>query len=408
MPRIQSLPTITKEPSRGSESFPIVGIGASAGGLDACKKLVSALPAKTEMAFILIQHLDPTHESMLVNLLAGQTPMTVIQATDGMPVEREHLHIIPPGKYLSVSNGLLRLSPPAARHGARLPFDFLLRSLAAERGAAAICVVLSGSGADGSLGLKTIKEHQGFVIAQDPEEAGFDGMPRSAIMTGAVDLVLPVEKIADAVLNHGRRVASMGTGSGAVSSETTSDWLPEIIEILRVKTGHDFTLYKPGTLRRRIERRMAAAAIDAGDMYRYLDMLRTDPNELALLATDLLINVTSFFRDPKVFDLLADTIVPELITNRPPDQPIRIWVAGCSTGEETYSLAMVFQERMAAAGSDVRLQIFASDVDADAVARARDGIYPATIEADVSAARLARFFLKRSTATESGRTCVPW
>jgi two-component system CheB/CheR fusion protein len=368
-----------------------VGIGASAGGLDACKKLVMALPAETGMAFILIQHLDPTHESMMVDLLAGHTPMTVLQATDGMPITREHLYVIPPGSYLSVADGILHLTAPQERHGARLPFDFLLRSLAADRGAAGFCVVLSGSGADGSLGLKAIKAHHGLVIAQDPEEAGFDGMPRSAIQTGAVDFVLPIEQMPEALMKHGRRIGLTRTPDGPNINEVAPDWLPAIIELLRANTAHDFTLYKEGTLRRRIERRVAMAAID---MYRYLDMLRDDPNELNVLATDLLINVTSFFRDPDVFDRLSGTIVPELIRGRPRDQPVRIWIAGCSTGEETYSLAMIFQEQITAAKSDVKLQVFASDVDADAVARAREGVYPEAIEADVSPRRLARFFLK--------------
>ncbi|MGA3000307.1 MAG: chemotaxis protein CheB [Acetobacteraceae bacterium] len=401
MPKTQLPSTKTArraEPSRGPEElpvgFPIVGIGASAGGLDACKKLVSALPAKTGMAFILIQHLDPTHESMMVDLLAAHTPMTVLQAADGMAIEREHLYVIPPGTYLSAANGMLRVSTPQARHGARLPFDFLLHSLAADRGASAICVVLSGSGADGSLGLKSIKQRHGLVIAQDPEEAGFDGMPRSAIMTGAVDFVLPIEKMPEALGKYGRRIALTQTRNGTRPAETTQDWLPEIIELLRVKTDHDFTLYKQGTLRRRIERRMAMAAMDSDDMYRYLDVLRGDPNELDLLARDLLINVTSFFRDPKVFEQIAKTIVPELLKGRPPDQAIRIWVAGCSTGEEAYSLAMIFQEQITAARSDVKLQVFASDVDADAIAQAREGLYSKAIEGDMSLERLARFFTK--------------
>ena len=401
MSKSHSLPTKTahrSRPSRGrvdaTISFPIVGIGASAGGLEACKKLVTALPAETGMAFILVQHLDPTHESMMVDLLASHTPMTVLQASNGMPIAREHLYIIPPGTYLSVAGGILHLSAPQARHGARLPFDFLLHSLADDRGASAICVVLSGSGADGSVGLKAIKEHHGFVIAQDPEEAGFDGMPRSAILTGAVDFVLPIDKMPEALIKYARRITLTRTPNDPDAGEAVPDWLPEIIALLRANTTHDFTLYKEGTLRRRIERRMAMAAIETNDMYRYLDMLRGDPNELNLLATDLLINVTSFFRDPQVFDLLSDKIVPELIRGRPSDQPIRIWVAGCSTGEETYSLAMVFQEQITAANSDVKLLVFASDVDSEAVARAREAVYPEAIEADVSPRRLARFFLK--------------
>ena len=378
----------------GAGDFPVVGIGASAGGLDACRKLVDALPAGNGMAFILIQHLDPTHESMMVDLLAGHTSMTVRQATDGMAIEREHLYVIPPGTYLSVGNGALHVSQPQARHGARLPFDFLLHSMAEECGARAICVVLSGTGADGSLGLKAVKEKSGLVVAQDPDEAGFDGMPRSAIMTGAVDLVLPVAKIPDALGRYHRRMAMAHAPMDSVPQDRTPDWLPKIIELLRTKTAHDFTLYKPGTLQRRIERRMAMAAIETDNVDRYVDFLRNDASELDLLAKDLLINVTSFFRYPKVFDFLAEKIIPNLIRSQTPDHSLRIWIAGCSTGEETYSLTMLFREQITAAKRNVKLQVFASDVDPDAIAFAREGLYPETIEADVSAARLARFFMK--------------
>jgi two-component system CheB/CheR fusion protein len=355
---------------------------------------VDALPDDNGMAFILVQHLDPTHESMMVDLLAGHTSMTVRQATDGMLIERNHLYVIPPGTYLSVGNGILRLSQPQARHGARLPFDFLLHSLAEECGPRAVCVILSGTGADGSLGLKSVKEKHGLVMAEDPDEAGYDGMPRNAIMTGAVDLVLPVAKIPDALVKFGRQLTISREQNDSLLQDAPGDWLAGIIELLRAKTAHDFRLYKPGTLRRRIERRMAMAAIKSDDTDRYLKMLRNDAGELALLAKDLLINVTSFFRDPKVFDALAEKIIPDLIQCHTADQPLRIWIAGCSTGEETYSLAMLFGEQIMAAKSNVKLQVFASDVDPDAVAQAREGLYPQTIEADVSAARLARFFSK--------------
>ncbi len=381
-------------PPRGPSDFPVVGIGASAGGLEACRKLIGALPAANGMAFILVQHLDPTHESMMVDLLAGYTTMPVRQAADGMNVEPDNLYVIPPGTYLSVENGALHLSQPHARHGARLPFDFLLHSLADEGGARAICVILSGSGSDGSLGVKAVKAAGGLVIAQDPDEAGYDGMPRSAIMTGAVDLVLPVAQIPDALLKYDRRMASVRTQNGSLPHGAAPDWLPGIINLLRTRTAHDFTHYKPGTLQRRIERRMAMAAIETGDMNRYLELLQHDAGELDLLAKDLLINVTSFFRDPKVFDLLAEQIVLDMVRGQPPDHPIRIWVAGCSTGEETYSLAMVFLEQIALVKRHVKLQVFASDVDPEAITRARQGSYPKTIEADVSPARLARFFLK--------------
>jgi two-component system, chemotaxis family, CheB/CheR fusion protein len=384
----------TRGPPQGRDDFLIVGIGASAGGLDACRKLVESLPARNGMAFILVQHLDPTHESMMVELLASHTAMTVRQAADGMPLERDHLYVIPPGTYLSVGSGALRLSEPQARHGARLPFDFLLHSLAEEYGERAVGVILSGTGADGSLGLKAVKEKGGLVIAQDPDEAAYDGMPRNAILTGAVDLVLPVAKISDALVKYDRRMALTRTQNGSHPQDAVRDWLPEIIDLLRARTAHDFRLYKPGTLQRRIERRMARAAVETDDMDRYLEILRSDAGELDLLAKDLLINVTSFFRDPKVFDLLAEKIIPDLVRDHSPDRPLRIWIAGCSTGEETYSLAMLFHEQIAATKRKIKLQVFASDVDPDAVASARDGLYPGTIEAEVSPERLARFFTK--------------
>jgi two-component system CheB/CheR fusion protein len=378
------------------EGMLVVGIGASAGGLDAVSKLVDALQAGSGMAFILVQHLDPTHESMMADLLAAHTSMTVQQATDGMPVERDHLYIIPPGTYLAVCNGALQLSEPQARHGARMPFDFLLHSLADEYGARVICVILSGTGDDGSAGLKAVKAQGGLVIAQNPEEAGYDGMPRSAIATGAVDFILPVAEIPDALIKYGSRKAGASPKSGLGMQNKIKDRLPEIIELLCKKTRHDFRLYKHGTLTRRIERRMAMVGIEARNMDRYIKTLQSDGPELDLLAKDLLINVTSFFRDPKVFDTLARTVVPELVRSGGPDHPLRIWIAGCSTGEETYSLAMLFHEEIAAANLNIKLQVFASDVDPDAVATAREGLYPKAIEAEVSPARLARFFSKEA------------
>jgi two-component system, chemotaxis family, CheB/CheR fusion protein len=387
-------PRRRSSPGRGSplghDTFPVVGLGASAGGLDAARRLLAALPAGTGMAFILIQHLDPTHASMMVDLLAGHTPMKVQQAADGMPLEREHVYLIPPGAYLSIQAGALRLSEPRERHGARLPFDFFLRSLAEELGRRAVCVILSGTGGDGSLGLKAVKEKGGLVIAQDLNEAEYDGMPRSAIMTGAVDLVLPVEKIPETLAKYGRQLALNGKRKGLAPEDHPPDRLAEIIDLLRTKAAHDFALYKPGTLLRRIDRRMALGAVD--DTSRYLDMLRQDSGELELLAKDLLINVTSFFRDPKAFELLAKEVIPDLVRRQPSDRPLRIWVAGCSTGEETYSLAMLFLEEIAAAKRNIQLQAFASDINEDAIAVAREGRYPESIAADVSPVRLARFF----------------
>jgi two-component system CheB/CheR fusion protein len=382
----------------GSGDFLIVGIGASAGGLDACSKLMDVLEADCGMAFILVQHLDPTHESMLAELLAEHTKMTVQDAASGMELEPNHVYVITPGTYLSVAGGRLQVSKPSTRQGARLPFDVLLQSMAQEYGARAACVVLSGTGADGSAGLRAVKEKGGLVIAQNIEEAGFGGMPGSAIQTGAVDLVLRIADIPRALERYDRRMTLAGNRAAAAAGEAADDatpeWLPSIIELLRTRTVHDFTLYKTGTLQRRIERRMAMAAIDTDDANGYLALLQRDASELDRLAKDLLINVTSFFRDPEVFAELAETIIPPMIRGRAANQPLRVWVAGCSTGGETYSLVMLFREEIEKQNSRVKLQVFASDADPDAVASAREGLYPETIEADVSHERLARFFVR--------------
>ena len=381
-------------PLDAREAFLIVGVGASAGGLESFRSLLGAVRPATGMAFILVQHLDPTHESMLVELLTGHTPLTVREAVDGMRIEPDHLYVIPPDAYLSVGAGALHISKPQVRHGARLPFDYLLNSLAQSYGARAVCVVLSGTGGDGSLGLRAIKDAGGVVIAQDPEEASFDGMPRSAIATGLVDLVAPAAKIATALVDARGEEAFEFNGTADRETMTANDRLSEIIELLRSKTGQDFRFYKPGTLRRRIERRMALAAIESDRMDLYLDLVQRDEHERDLLAKDLLINITSFFRDPEVFDLLAKTTIPALVRDHPAGQPIRIWVAGCSTGEETYSLAMLFRERIDEAKRDLNLQVFASDLDPEAVATAREGLYPDSIQGQVSATRLSRFFTK--------------
>lgn len=282
---------------RSRSGFLVVGIGASAGGLDACRKLLDAWPAPNGIAFILVQHLDPSHDSMLVDLLASHTRLAVRQAGDGMPIEPDHLYVIPPGRYLSCNKGALRLSQPLERHGARLPIDFLFHFMAAEFGPRAVAVILSGTGTDGSAGASAIKSKGGLVIAQEPSEAGHDGMPGSAIATGAVDHVLAVAKIPDALTGPRLKPAPPAKQTDAAPQAPAQGWLNDIIDLLRSRTTHDFTLYKHGTLQRRVERRMGLAAIKAGDTERYLDMLRNDANEIETLAKDLLINVTRFFRD---------------------------------------------------------------------------------------------------------------
>src|ERR1700730_2096062 len=382
-----------RRPSR-PDDFLVVGLGASAGGLEALYKLFDALPSDTGMAFILIQHLDPTHSSRMAALLAAHTAMQVSEAAEDMPIERNHVYLIPPGAYLSIRAGAFQLTKPRERHGARMPFDFFLRSLAEDCGARAVCAVLSGTGADGSAGLKAIRAKGGIVIVQDPKDAGQGGMPRSAILTGAAVLVLPVAEIPAALVNHSRKSIRQAQLEPEGAKPAPSDGAPlaEVIDLLRAHTSHDFALYKEGTLLRQIERRMAMASIK--DLGLYLDTIRQEPHEIDRLAKDMLINVTEFFRDEKTFEVLAETIIPELIRRQPLDMPIRIWDAGCSTGEETYSIAMLFVEEIAAAKRNVKLQVFASDVDDDALAIARNGLYPESIRKDVSPARLERFFTK--------------
>jgi len=382
-----------QSPKPASIDFPVVALGASAGGLDTFKKLLDAMPAANGMAFVLIQHLDPKHQSLMVELLTGHTPMNVVQATDRMPLERDHVYLIPPGAYLSIRDGVLRLSKPLERHGARMPFDHFLRSLAEDRGERAICAILSGTGTDGSLGLKAVKEKGGLVIVQDPQEAAFDGMPRSAIGTGGADLVLPVEQIAQALVKYScqRYVKDGGKGLQAPDDNVPAAFA-DIIELLAVSSPHDFSLYKRGTLQRRIERRMAMAGLESSADY--LQVLRKDEGERELLAKDILINVTHFFRDPAAFDELAEKVIPELVQRQPLDRRLRVWVPGCSTGEEAYSITMLLLEQIAVAQRNVKLQVFASDIDADCVAFARNGVYPGSIEADVAPARLARFFTR--------------
>lgn len=370
----------------------VVGIAGSSGGLDAFTKFVTALPATSPMAFILVQHADPAQPSLLRELLQPHTAMPIHAAGDLAPLEPGTIYVIEPGTSLTVGDGRLHVSQSKQAHGARLPFDTLLLSMAAAYGDRTACVILSGTGADGSAGLRSIAESGGLVIAQDPAEAEYDGMPTSAIQTGGVDQVLLVADIPDALLRFEQRIIRLRAHHAA--SGAPHDWLPDIIELLRTETIHDFSLYKRGTLQRRVERRMAMAVIRADSMEQYLAVLKKDPAELALLTKNLLINVTSFFRDPKVFDYLVKNVLPELIQDHPVDQPLRIWVAGCSTGQETYSLAMVILEQVARVHSALRVQVFASDVDADAITAARDGLYPAAIETEVSAPRLARFFTK--------------
>ena len=378
--------------ARDSAQVSVVALGASAGGLEAFKNFFDIVPANSGMAFVLIQHLEPTHQSLMVDLLASHTSMKVTQAADGMQIECNNVYLIPPGAYLAIAGNSLHLSKPAERHGARMPVDFFLRSLAEARAERAICAIFSGTGADGSLGIKAIKAKRGRVLVQDPEEAAFDGMPRSAIKTGLADFVLPVADIARTLADYGTQSRASPKSTVVKPVQLEPDLVTGIVELLATKGVHDFAAYKHGTLQRRIERRMVLAGLQSSQ--RYFELLQADAAERDLLAKDLLINVTQFFRDPAAFDQLAEMVIPELLRNHTLDRPLRIWVPGCSTGEEAYSISMLFLEQIAAAKRNIKLQVFASDIDAECVAFARNGIYPGAIEADITPLRLERFFVK--------------
>jgi two-component system, chemotaxis family, CheB/CheR fusion protein len=383
------------KPPRGTAREPvelIVVIGASAGGLAASRALLKTLPTRANTAYILVQHLDPSHDSLMVGLLQRHTTMSVVEATHGGELKADTLYVITPNTDLTVHQGALVVTSAKGRHGARHPIDDLLRSLAEDAPRLTVALILTGTGADGTLGAGLLRKAGGFVIAQAPGDAEYPGMPRHAISAGAVDLVLSLAQMPAAL--EERRVALRATAPEAPVSaaDPSRAQMAIVIDLLRTRTHHDFKHYKLGTLQRRLERRYRLISPEGNNVSAYVELLQSNNAELEALAKDLLIHVTSFFRDPTVFDTLATTILPELIASHSIDQPFRLWVAGCSTGEEAYSLAIVVKEVMATLQRALKLQVFASDVDPDAIATAREGSYPRSIEADVSPERLARFF----------------
>jgi two-component system CheB/CheR fusion protein len=389
-----NLPTSTSNSSE-DDGVPtrIVGLGASAGGLQALEQFLAHVPVPSGLAFAVVQHLDPTHKAMLSELLQRATSMPVREVTVSSRAEPNAVYVIPPNAELTVRHGLLHLAEPSEPRGKRLPIDVLFCSLAADQGGRAIGVVLSGMGSDGTLGLQAIKTQGGLTLAQEPSSAQFDSMPKSAIEAGAADVVGLASELPERIL----RVIGAQTDATAPAQDTgyeTTDALDSILDLLRTRSKRDLTLYKPSTLRRRIERRRAIHGIKR--MAEYAAFLRENPSELNLLFKEMLIGVTSFFRDPEAWKELSAVGLPELFACAGPDKRFRAWVVGCSTGEEAFSLAMVFaetRERLASTAAST-LQIFATDLNADAIAVARRGRYPASIAADVSAERLARFFRK--------------
>ena len=381
-------------PPRAEPSLIVAGIGASAGGLEAFTQLLQHLPDNSGVAFVLVQHLDPKHESILPSLLARATPMPVREARDGARLQANQVHVIPPDMDIGIADGHLQLVPRPTTRGAHMPLDFFLRMLAQAQGSRAIAVILSGTGSDGTLGCKAVKEAGGIAFAQDPASAKYDGMPNSAIAGGCVDFVLPPKEIAREIARLAREPYLRAQLGGEIATAATDDAGPlqRIFMVLKKLTGADFTCYRKTTLMRRILRRMAVQKIES--LADYSKHLESDRSEVQALHQDLLINVTSFFRDPQTFETLCRQVFPRILGGRSADTPVRVWVPGCATGEEAYSLAICLLESLSSLPSNPPLQVFATDLSETAIERARAGIYPENIAADVSPERLLRFFVR--------------
>ena len=375
--------------------FPIVGVGASAGGLAAFEAFFSAMPPDLDsgMAFVLVQHLAPEHESTLAHLVKRYTHLRVLEAEDGMRVEPNSAYIIPPNRNLTLLNGALQLSKQSVSRGRRLPIDFFFRSLALAQRDRAVGIVLSGTGTDGTLGARAIKSEGGIVMAQTPESTEYDGMPRSAIATGLMDHVLRPTEMPAQLMAYLGCLSGRGRRPSVPPPLLMQKDLERVVAVLHGRTGHDFSQYKKNTIRRRVERRMTVQHID--QLAHYCRYLEEAPTEVEELLRDLLIGVTSFFRDPKAFAALETQVIPRLVQNRPSGSTIRAWVPGCSTGEEAYSLAILLREQLE---GDCPIQIFGTDIDPRAIELARAGVYPASIASDITPGRLARYF----SATDDG------
>lgn len=379
----------------GLEPFPVVGIGASAGGLKALESFFQHLPETSGMAFVIVQHLSPDYKSELVMLLQRHTSMEVIQITEDMAVQPNVVYVIPPNKVLTIQDGRLQLTQrhrESRKHG---PIDAFFTSLASERLELAVAIVLSGTGSDGSIGIKAIKEQGGITMAQRPEDAEYDGMPRSAIATNCVELIGSTQDLAEWLVNYHANVKRIRVPSleSTLADDGTSV-LAQILILLHDRVGHDFSAYKETTILRRIGRRMRITDIDT--MADYLSVLKQDKKECKALFHDFLISVTNFFRDPEVFQAVAQTVVEQIVPVASSKKQLRIWVPGCATGEEVYSLAMLVDEVVSKRNGAVDVQFFATDIDQDALAFAEKGFYPDSIAANVSAERLLRYFTRES------------
>lgn len=372
---------------------PIVGIGASAGGLEALVQFLAHVPKDSGIAYVIVQHLDPTQKGMMPELLQRATSLKVMQVTDRTKVQPNCVYVIPPNSDMSVLRGVLHLLAPVESRGLRLPIDFFFRSLAQDQREQSVGIILSGMGSDGTLGLRAIKEKAGVVLVQDPATAKFNAMPRSVIDAGLADIVASAEELPDKLIAYRRHLPHLAKAELNLDEKMQSA-LEKIVILLRAHSGHDFTLYRRSTLYRRVERRMGIHQV--GRISGYVRYLQENPQELGILFKELLIGVTNFFRDKSSWEQMAGKALPLLLKDRPAGSTLRAWVAGCSSGEEAYSLAMIFKETLKTLKStdNFSLQIYATDLDKDAIDKARLGLFPENIVADVSPARLTRFFIK--------------
>jgi two-component system CheB/CheR fusion protein len=378
-----------KARGKGEESFPVVGIGASAGGLEALEKFFQNMPPNPRMAFIVVSHLAPTHVSMMPTLLQKHSSLKVVEVEDGMKIAPNHVYVIPPDRDMGIIKGTLHLMKTEVATGPRAPVNYFFRHLAEDGREKAVGIILSGMGSDGTLGIKAIKGELGMVMVQDPVSAKYNGMPNSAIATGLADYVLPPEKMPDQLAEYEKRFV-LGVPKALPPEEVSSQALQKVYMLLRSATGHDFSGYKASTIIRRIQRRMTVHQID--DISKYVVFLQQNQQEIKTLFRELLIGVTNFFRDSEAFDVLKTKALPILLQNKPYNQSLRAWVPGCSTGEEAYSLAITLREVMDELNRDINVQIFATDIDDESIEKARMGTYPGDISADVTPERLKKFF----------------
>jgi len=390
--QVNKTPPAKRVSSKRHASFPIVGIGASAGGLETLQLFFSKMSPETNTAFVIIQHLSPNFKSIMASLLAKYTRMTVCEIEDGMTLAKNCVYLNPPNKNVAIFNRTLHLMAPVKSSAINMPIDFFFRSLSEDQKEKAIGIIVSGTASDGTLGIKAIKGEGGMVMAQDPDTAKYDGMPRSAIGTGLVDFILAVEKMPDALISYVKHPFLKSPGKINASQSNVQHQLQKVFSLIRSATGHDFSQYKQTNIRRRIERRLAVHQIDK--LADYIIYMQKNSLEIDALFKDLVIGVTSLFRDPEAYQVIEEKVLPPLLQVKQSDEPLRCWVVGCSTGEEAYSLAVVVAEAMEKMGKHLNVQIFATDIDETAIENARKGCFPISIATDVSKTRLDRFFTK--------------